>query len=160
MRIIGGQYNLLYTVWCTNEHELYDMNVRPPIPPHFPFPLIAIDANTKQRDPGQLTNLALPSKQHTLVSTQPISKLQSRLDALLLVLKTCKAASCTDPWAVLHPKGDVANLEDALAAKYDGFYATQPKVAFEKCELGQILSSEGPLVGKAYHGGEMWPHWV
>ncbi|KAH4348839.1 arylsulfatase [Parastagonospora nodorum] len=138
VRIIGERYNLLYTVWCTNEHELYDMT----------------------KDPGQVNNLVNPSKQPTLVLNQPISRLQSRLDALLLVLKTCKASSCTDPWPVIHPKGDVVNLEDALASKFDDFYAQQPKVAFTKCELGQILSSEGPQVGNSYHGSELWPNWA
>lgn len=113
-----------------------------------------------QKDPGQLNNLALPSKWRSLILNQPISKLQARLDALLLVLKTCKASSCTDPWSVIHPKGDVVNLEDALAPKYDEFYAKQPKVSFSKCELGYITSSEGPQTGNSYHGGELWPHWV
>jgi arylsulfatase len=27
MRVIGGGYNLFYSVWCTNEHELYDLTV-------------------------------------------------------------------------------------------------------------------------------------
>jgi hypothetical protein len=27
LRVIGAGYNLLYTVWCTGEHELYDMTV-------------------------------------------------------------------------------------------------------------------------------------
>lgn len=27
VRVISGSYNLLYTVWCTNEHELYDLTV-------------------------------------------------------------------------------------------------------------------------------------
>ena len=27
VRIVSDQYNLLYTVWCTNEHELYDLTV-------------------------------------------------------------------------------------------------------------------------------------
>lgn len=27
-RIIGEDYNLYYSVWCTNEHELYDLSVR------------------------------------------------------------------------------------------------------------------------------------
>lgn len=27
VRIIGAEYNLYYSVWCTNEKELYDMNV-------------------------------------------------------------------------------------------------------------------------------------
>jgi N-acetylglucosamine-6-sulfatase len=29
VRVIGEKYNLAYTVWCTNEHELYDMTVCP-----------------------------------------------------------------------------------------------------------------------------------
>lgn len=28
LRITGSAYNLLYTVWCSGEHELYDMTVR------------------------------------------------------------------------------------------------------------------------------------
>jgi arylsulfatase A-like enzyme len=27
LRVIGADYNLYYSVWCTNEHELYDLNV-------------------------------------------------------------------------------------------------------------------------------------
>jgi len=113
-----------------------------------------------QKDPGQLDNLALPSKANTLILNYPLSKLQSRLDALLLVLKSCKASACTDPWSVIHPQGNVENLEDALAPKYDSFYDKQPKVSFSKCELGQILSSEGPQVGNVYEGTGFWPHWV
>jgi N-acetylglucosamine-6-sulfatase len=30
LRVIGQNYNLYYSVWCTNEHELYDMTVLPP----------------------------------------------------------------------------------------------------------------------------------
>lgn len=29
LRIIGDGYDLYYSVWCNNEHELYDMNVSP-----------------------------------------------------------------------------------------------------------------------------------
>jgi arylsulfatase A-like enzyme len=31
LRIIGKGYNLYYSVWCNNEHELYDLNVRSPM---------------------------------------------------------------------------------------------------------------------------------
>ena len=27
IRVIGGGYDLLYTVWCTGDHELYDLVV-------------------------------------------------------------------------------------------------------------------------------------
>jgi len=30
MRIVSPQYDLLYTVWCSHEHELYDMKVGGP----------------------------------------------------------------------------------------------------------------------------------
>lgn len=29
LRLIGAGYNFYYSVWCTGEHELYDLNVRP-----------------------------------------------------------------------------------------------------------------------------------
>lgn len=28
VRIIGEDYDLYYSVWCNNEHELYDIKVR------------------------------------------------------------------------------------------------------------------------------------
>lgn len=28
VRVVGGDYDVAYAVWCTNEHELYDMTVR------------------------------------------------------------------------------------------------------------------------------------
>ncbi|KAF1953000.1 Arylsulphatase [Byssothecium circinans] len=140
LRISGEGYNIMYSVWCTNEHELYDM----------------------LNDPGQLNNLArTPANQtQNQILNHPIPKVQTRLDALLLVLKSCKASTCTDPWSVLHPQGDVTGLEQALDARYDAFYEAQPKVAYSKCELGQILGSEGPLVGNVYEEGGMWPNWV
>lgn len=27
-RIVSDEYNIYYVVWCTNEHELYDVSVR------------------------------------------------------------------------------------------------------------------------------------
>lgn len=34
LRIVGGGYDLLYTVWCTGEHELYDLVVSAREPLH------------------------------------------------------------------------------------------------------------------------------
>lgn len=28
VRLLGDGYNLYYSVWCNNEHELYDLSVR------------------------------------------------------------------------------------------------------------------------------------
>lgn len=33
VRVVGEDYDLAYAVWCTNEHELYDMTVRYPSRP-------------------------------------------------------------------------------------------------------------------------------
>jgi arylsulfatase A-like enzyme len=32
LRLIGRGYNLYYSIWCNNKHELYDMNVRSSMP--------------------------------------------------------------------------------------------------------------------------------
>ncbi|KAK5047192.1 hypothetical protein LTR84_006714 [Exophiala bonariae] len=114
MRIVSKDYDLLYTVWCTNEHELYNMKVN-----------------------GQSLKALLP-----------------RLDAVLMVLKSCKGEQCLKPWKTLHPDGSVYTLSQALAPEYDEFYATQPKVAFTACEIGYIVRSEGPQKILPFHIGD------
>jgi len=103
---------------------------------------------TWQRDPEQLHNLAGPEKLSSgyEISGRKIKDVIARLDALMLVLKSCKASSCTDPWKVLHPQGDVTDLPSALSSGLDTFYEEQPKVSFSKCELGYIVESEGPQI--------------
>lgn len=91
--------------------------------------------------------------------------LTSRLDALLLVLKSCKASACYDPWLELHPWGDVASLPDAMNPHFDAFYENQqPKVAFSECELGYLIAAEGPQRGFSYQGpmraGVHWSEFV
>ena len=77
----------------------------------------------------------------------------SRLDALLLVLKTCRGNTCIQPWRVLHPDGEVSDLTDALREEYDFFYEQeQQKVSFSRCEKGYILDAEGPLEALVYRG--------
>lgn len=47
---------------------------------------------------------------------------------------------------MIHPKGDVKTLGDALRGRFDGFYKSlkeEKKVGFTKCELGYIRESEG-----------------
>ena len=130
LRVIGDTYNLYYSVWCTNEHELYDLTT----------------------DPHQTTNI-YPSSFFSspdstpLILGLPISKVLSRLDALLMVTKSCRGHTCTHPWSVIHPAGDVATLADALDERFDAFYLSEglaKRVGFEKCELGYIVESEGP----------------
>ncbi|RMZ81805.1 hypothetical protein DV738_g2020, partial [Chaetothyriales sp. CBS 135597] len=140
LRVIGEGYNLLYTVWCSGEHELYNV----------------------KEDPFEMHNLY--DDQHTLtfsfsrsgsVHTIPIARLLTRLDALLLVLKTCKGSVCVHPWSLLHRDGKVTSLHDALDSKYDGFYSQQQSVGFTKCEKGYIIESERPdRVAKSWIGLE------
>ncbi|KAE8450080.1 hypothetical protein EG329_006861 [Mollisiaceae sp. DMI_Dod_QoI] len=131
LRLISPAYNLHYTVWCSNEHELYDLTA----------------SSQSSTDPGQLTNLYPTSEllpRNTLLGL-PLSKVLPRLDALLMVTKSCKGKTCVDPWSVIHPAGNVKTLADALNPRFDVFYTTiAESVRFDRCELGYILESEGP----------------
>jgi hypothetical protein len=144
IRIFGPGYNLYYSIWCNNEHELYDMSV----------------------DPGQLHNLLLaPSTARpTLVSGLPMEKVVARLDALLFVLKSCKGGVCREAWKSLHPAGDVWTLADALAEKYDDFYKTTTRVEYDFCSNGYLVEAEGAMwetSGKMfYRGGLKWDAWT
>ncbi|KAK4241186.1 alkaline-phosphatase-like protein [Achaetomium macrosporum] len=143
LRIIGGQYNFYYAVWCSNEHEFYDLTT----------------------DPYQLSNLldASATPPTTLLGV-PFEKFTARLDALLLVLKSCKGQTCVQPWQALHPAGNVQNLQDALSSRFDAFYEDQQKkVSFDRCELGYLVDAEGPQFekdGLVYREGVKWSEWV
>ncbi|KAJ4291443.1 hypothetical protein N0V88_006037 [Collariella sp. IMI 366227] len=145
LRIIGGggKYNFYYSVWCSNEHELYDLKT----------------------DPYQLNNLLHSSAKRpkTLLGV-PFDKVIARLDALLFVLKSCKGQTCVRPWHALHPNGNVQNLHDALSSRFDVFYEKQQKkVSYNRCEMGYILGSEGPQFetdGLVYRQGARWSEWV
>lgn len=89
-----------------------------------------------------------------------ISLVIYRLDALMMVLKSCKGVTCVEPWKTLHPAGDVASLSDALSVQFDAFYEEQVKVAFDRCELGYIIDAEGPQAGYQYREGTSWHAWV
>jgi hypothetical protein len=60
---------------------------------------------------------------HDTLLGRPTQQLLHRLDAMILVQKTCKMNVCREPWAQFHPDGDVKNLIDALDSKYDELYA-------------------------------------
>ena len=125
VRVVSEAYDLSYTVWCTNDHELYDI----------------------KNDQYQVQNLLSPSSNFKKsVNGWSVSRLTTRLDALLLTLKRCKGTVCTRPWAKLHREGHVQSLEDAMHSRYDRFYAKeQMKVTFSECAKGQVLSVEGAL---------------
>lgn len=69
----------------------------------------------------------------------------NRLNALLLVTKTCSQDSCRNPWATLHPDGTVQNLRDALDPSHDAYYASLPQVSFKECLNYQRPSNEEPF---------------
>ncbi|EEP83025.1 hypothetical protein UREG_07890 [Uncinocarpus reesii 1704] len=151
VRLIGKGYNLYYSVWCSNEKEYYDVSA----------------------DPGQIKNLATsPALAHKhSIRGRPYDQIVNRLDALMMVTKSCKGSECVEPWNTLHPQGNVKDLKDALHPKYDDFYKQQPKVSFSSCELGYIKEVEGPQDVNAYRGrhphdkrepeyGGHWSYWV
>lgn len=146
-----GGYSLSYTVWCEGDHELYNLLT----------------------DPGQMDNLLLSSStsstENLVHGLGRIDSVAARLDALLLVLKSCKGDSCRRPWAALHPNGGVESLADAMKEEYNGFYEEeQVKVSFERCELGYLVEAEGVQfegVGAVYRefmlrDGSEWSEWV
>lgn len=95
-----------------------------------------------------------------LIQGFDLPKIINRLDALLLVLKSCRGDTCIHPWKTLHGDGEVSSLRDALHHTYDVFYQSQPNVSFSRCELGQILDSEGPQEGLVYRYGLSWEVWT
>lgn len=72
------------------------------------------------------------------------SELISRLDALLMVVKTCKEDSCRIPWSTLFPDSTVTDLEAAMNPTFDAFFANQPKISFSSCNIGNVISDQGP----------------
>ncbi|RAH42610.1 sulfatase family protein [Aspergillus brunneoviolaceus CBS 621.78] len=135
-RILSPEYNLYYSVWCNNDHELYDLSV----------------------DPYQMNNIYSHSGAKLL--GRPLATLIDRIDALLLVLKSCQGRTCIEPWKVLHPSGNVRSLKEALDAQYDKFYAEQPKVSYSVCEDGYLIEAEGPQAGYQYRDGLSWEAWT
>jgi hypothetical protein len=129
-------------------------------------------ANLSKTDPHQLHNLFI--NETTLGTSltilgQPLVKVAARLDALLMVLKSCKGRNCIEPWCVLHPDGPpVRTLKEALAVEFDDFYvAQQNRVSFSRCEAGYIIDAEGPQTPVGVEVGELlrrdglwWDAWV
>lgn len=133
LRLIGNGYNVYYSVWCSNEKELYNL----------------------LEDPHQTINIVANQQQHQdfKIANRPINQIIPRLDALMMVLKSCDGDACREPWRQLHPGGRVQNLTAALDQSYDGFYKRQPKVSFSSCANGYLVSEEGPQKVNAYTGG-------
>ncbi|KAJ5740048.1 hypothetical protein N7533_012832 [Penicillium manginii] len=112
VRLLGEGYNFYYSVWCNNEHELYDLST----------------------DPYQLHNLypktTSKATEEPQILGRSLSQVISRLDALLLVLKSCQGVTCIKPWNVLQPDGSVSNLREALDEGFDAFYGGAARCIF------------------------------
>lgn len=119
LRIVGEDESWLYSYWCTGEIELY---------------------NTTE-DPYELTNLAFnPTHEH--------ARLIDRLNAILLVTKSCAENTCRQPWALLQPgrrKDEIVSLRQAMDTKYDRFFSEFPRVAFKECMMYQDIKNEKPF---------------
>ncbi|KAF4460984.1 arylsulfatase precursor, partial [Fusarium albosuccineum] len=97
------------------------------------------EANTTELYNTLLTNLAInPSAEHR--------RLMDRLNAVLLVTKSCNQESCRDPWQILRDDSgdDFMNLEQAMDPKFDTFFAALPSVRYKECLDYQDTSNEGP----------------
>jgi N-acetylglucosamine-6-sulfatase len=136
LRLAGKEYDIMYAVQChNNSHELYNM----------------------KKDPVQMRNLhpSAPAEEghknpfnsgEQKLAGYDITRLLPRVDALLLVLKSCKGSACAKPWKELHPNEEVKNLNDAMDMRFDDKYKSVPKVRFNRCfKNGTIdLVAEGP----------------
>ena len=89
------------------------------------------------------------------LAERPFEHVVTRLDSLLMVLKSCKGEECHSPWNTLHPKANIKNLKDALHVEYDAFYAEQPKVSYSSCQLGYLVDEEGPQHVKKFGDSEL-----
>ncbi|KAG9593354.1 Arylsulphatase, partial [Aureobasidium melanogenum] len=136
LRLVSANYSLYYSVWCTGEHEFYDLH----------------------SDPSQMHNFfADPklAKDYSLAG-RSWQQVIYRLDALLLVLKTCKTTTCIKPWSSLHNNSDVQTLTQALDPEFDAYYIKHPKVGFSSCELGYIPEAEGNVDHISFAAGVDW----
>ncbi|KAH7235071.1 alkaline-phosphatase-like protein [Fusarium solani] len=135
IRVIGESYNIYYSVWCTNEKEFYDLKVR------------------------NLLSAEHSSASYSLRG-RSFDQITPRLDALMMVLKSCKGRTCVEPWRELHPSGDVNSLLESLKPEFDAFYQDQPKVSFSDCKVAYFPEFEGPMEVNKFENSEdawWWP---
>ncbi|XWX01409.1 hypothetical protein V2A60_009437 [Cordyceps javanica] len=128
LRVVADDYDFMYTVWCTNEHMLYDM----------------------KQDRYQMHNLYGTSGNAT---GYPIDQLKARLDTLLLTLINCKGEVCRKPWSFVFPPSSgqkIQTLADAMDPQYDEFFGSQEAVSFSDCPRGHLLEYEGPFAPRPF----------
>ncbi|TKY88081.1 hypothetical protein EX895_003177 [Sporisorium graminicola] len=124
LRIKDQAHDLAYTVWCTGERELYDMH------------------NDDVQMHNLLADLALYAELNS-TRTEP-QRIASRLDALLLNLKTCSGSLCRRLWYNLFPEGQVTSLQQALQPQWDAYFDALPRVHSDNCRDGYFPAEEQP----------------
>lgn len=131
LRIVDEtEQNWLYAKWCSGDEELYDTS----------------------NDPYELENLAV-----TRANDTETRRLIDRLNALLMVTKSCFEDNCRNPWSVLQPPAptnttlstpaftSINNLRDAMDPVHDDFFASFPRVSFAECMTYQYVPNEEPF---------------
>jgi N-acetylglucosamine-6-sulfatase len=136
IRTVGSRQNWAYAVWCSGERELYNVTA----------------------DPYELTNLVRhaggsPSSSSSVSSSsqaEAARQVANRLNALLMVTKSCEGDRCRDPWGQLDPGDGTAlvSLAQAMDARYDGFFGGFEKVQFDTCKNVQLTDNEAPYFPK------------
>ncbi|KAF2875643.1 arylsulfatase [Massariosphaeria phaeospora] len=146
IRVVGQEYGFYYSVWCSSVNELYDMKADPG------------QMNNLFGNPGN-SNTSLPNSTYAKYPTYPTEPplvtlgntsyprdtLISRLDGLLLVLKTCKGKTCVSPWDTVLPGEGITTLAAAMHKQYNTYFADMPKVSFDTCLEGYLEDNEHPL---------------
>lgn len=119
--MVGDQENWAYAVWCNGQTELYNIT----------------------DDPYEMTNLA---RNNVTAENQ---RLINRLNALLMVTKSCEQDRCRDPWAQLVPDNTtttpLTSLVAAMDSAYDSYFADFEKVSFDTCMQYQWADNETPF---------------
>lgn len=125
LRVKDANFDYAYTLWCTGQRELYDMKV----------------------DSVQMDNLLGNQSFYTSLtsSNSQAQRIASRMDALLLSLKTCQGSLCRRLWYNLFPEGEVHTMEQALSPSWDLYFDTRPRVHFDNCRDGFFPSEELPI---------------
>ncbi|CAJ2504933.1 Uu.00g123270.m01.CDS01 [Anthostomella pinea] len=119
IRMLGAEQSWVYTVWCSGETELYDTAA----------------------DPYELTNLAAADN----TNATEHKALINRLNALLMVTKSCEQNACRDPWSLLSPDGaTLTSLTGALDTTYDAWFAGFAVVSFDTCLAVLSDANEAP----------------
>uniref|UniRef100_A0A0W0G3C0 Putative alkaline phosphatase-like protein n=1 Tax=Moniliophthora roreri TaxID=221103 RepID=A0A0W0G3C0_MONRR len=98
---------------------------------------VLLPSDNEQTDTYQLTNLASNNDPTSFQFASPdYSRLASRLDALLVVLKTCVGDMCRNPWGVIFSAGEANGLIESLVAQYDTYFDSLPKFGYRLCQFG------------------------